>query len=166
MKAEYTHTVCLQVYNVLMYTSACVLRSYHVRSMPVDTDLSHELMCLTKRDVYESILTITQSILPCEFILVRTRNARTVCLLVLIPSTYVLRAYNNARHRIKQRAYEPSLPGRARIPFNHNLIDIAHQIRHYEDRVCYRYTRNVCLLLYIRTYFVRNACVQYCQTQN
>ena len=89
MKAEYTHTVCLQVYNVLMYTSACVLRSYHVRSMTVDTDLSHELMCLTKRNVYESLLTITQSILPCEFIPVRTRNTRTVCLLVYTGTSFV-----------------------------------------------------------------------------
>ena len=151
MRAEYTHTVCLQVYNVLLYTSsACVLRSYHVRSMTVDTDLSHELMCLTKRDVYESILTITQSILPCEFIPMRTRNTRTVCLLVLIPSTYVLRANNNARHRTKQRAYVPSLAGCTRIPFNHSVIDIAHQIRQYEDRV-YTY----CMSTGVHRYLLR-----------
>jgi len=69
---------------------------------------------------------------------------------VLIPSTYVLRAYNNARHRTKQRAYVPSLAGCTRIPFNHSVIDIAHQIRQYEDRV-YTY----CMSTGVHRYLLR-----------
>jgi len=49
----------------------------------------------------------------------------------------------------------PNLPERIGIPFNNNVIDIAHQIRLDENRV-YTY----CMSTGVRTYFVRTACVQ------
>ena len=46
---SWVYTYCMST--SVQRTSACALRSYHVRSMMADTDLSQELMCLTERGV-------------------------------------------------------------------------------------------------------------------
>jgi len=63
----------------------------------------------------------------------RTGYTRTVCLLVYVPTSYVLRVYQNARHRPKQGSYVPNLSGGVEVPFNYNTIIFKPRIRFYEN---------------------------------
>ena len=68
-----------------------------------------------------------------KFVLMRTGYTRTVCLLVYVPTSYVLRVYKNARHRPKQGSYVPNLSGGVEVPFNYNTIIFKPRIRFYEN---------------------------------
>ena len=72
------------------------------------------------------------------------KYTRTVCLLVYVPTSYVLRVYKNARHRPKQSSYVPNLPGRVEIPFNYNTIIFKPLIRFYENWA-YAYCMSTCV---------------------
>jgi len=72
------------------------------------------------------------------------KYTRTVCLLVYVPTSYVLRVYKNARHRPKQSSYVPNLPGRVEIPFNYNTIIFKPLIRFYENWA-YTYCMSTCV---------------------
>ena len=77
---------------------------------------------------------------------------------VLHTAAYVLRTHDDARHRTKPRTHLPNLPGRVRIPFNHNTIIFKLCICLYENwayTYCYS---TACLLVYnepLPAYYVR-----------
>ena len=79
----------------------------------------------------------------------RTRYTRTVCLLVYVPTSYVVRVYKNARHRPKPRTCVSNLSGRVKIPLNYKVIDFTLGIC---PDMRTGYTLTVCLLLvYVST---------------
>jgi len=59
----------------------------------------------------------------------------TARLLVVVPTTYLLRAYYDFIYRSKPKPYMPGLYGVVRIPFNCNVIAFTAEVRLSQTRI-------------------------------